>query len=233
MFKEIIQLLLRRNKVAIYLDGIFNLSGFITHKLEKIQCDDIKGNAIFETKSSLVLELENGNILKCLKIRHWTEYHKLFFGKNRAKDEVSSNYKMQEIGLAVPEIVYYGIFSDVLSKRKFSSFYCMQAIPSSFSPGNESYSTLKQQAKDIFFQKLILDIRKLKDNDLVYSDLSLRNILINNGGEYYWIDTQVKKYFRHSSFKNKFNHTLTRFIHDYAIEFNSKEKDMLFSLLIV
>jgi tRNA A-37 threonylcarbamoyl transferase component Bud32 len=232
MFKDIIQLVLRRDKVTLHLNDILKLTGSITHKFKDAQCNEIKGHTIFETKSSIVLELEDGNILKCLKIRHWTEYHRLLLGKNRAKDEVLSNYKMHKIGLAVPEIVNYGVFSNVLSKRDFSSFYCMKAIPSTFTPGNEIFNALSQHAREVFIQGIILDIQKLKDNNLVYSDLSLRNILLNDSGKHYWIDTQVKKYYRHNSFKNKFNHSLTRFINDYTVEFSSKEKHMLHYLMI-
>jgi hypothetical protein len=232
MFKDIIQLLLRRDKVTLHLNDILKLTGSITHKFKDAQCNDIKGHTIFETKSSIVLELKDGSILKCLKIRHWTEYHKFLLGKNRAEDEVLSNYKMHKIGLTVPEIVYYGVFSNVLRKRKFSSFYCMRAIPSTFTPGNEIFNTLGQHARDIFIRGMILDINKLKVNNLVYSDLSLRNVLLDNSGKHYWIDTQVKKYLRDNSFKNKFNHSLIRFIDDFEIELNSKEKYMLHSLVI-
>jgi tRNA A-37 threonylcarbamoyl transferase component Bud32 len=233
MFENIIQLLLRRDKVALYLDDILNSPGFIIHKSKESQCSNIKGHTIFETKSSIILELEDGNILKCLKIRNWTEYHKLLLGKSRAKDEVSSNYKMHKIGLAVPEIVYDGIFSNVLSKRDFSSFYCMKAIPSTFTPGNEIFKSLSKNARGVFIQGMILDIKKLKDNNLVYSDLSLKNFLLNDSGKHYWIDTQVKKYFRPNLFEYKFNHSLNRLINDYAIEFSAKEKNILHSLIIL
>jgi tRNA A-37 threonylcarbamoyl transferase component Bud32 len=232
MLKEITQLVSCRDKVALYLDGVLKSFSVITHKSKNEKSHDIKGHTIFETKSSIVLELEDGNILKCLKIRHWTEYHKLLLGKSRAKEEVASNYEMHNIGLAVPEIVYCGIFSNLFSKRAFSSFYCMKCIPSSFSLGNTIYSSLNENAKNLFIKNIFLDIEKLKDHHLVYSDLNLKNLFLNNNGEHYWIDTQVKNYSQDDKFRDKFNHSLNRFINNPKIEFSRNDKEILNTLLI-
>jgi tRNA A-37 threonylcarbamoyl transferase component Bud32 len=192
------------------------------------------GEKIFETKSSVMLRVENGDVLKCLKLRHWTEYHKLLLGKNRALEEVVSNYKMKSLGLNVPEVKYFGIFSNVFSKREFTSFYAMESINSDYQPGNIVFQGLIGRAKENFIKKISIDISKLRDSNYVYSDLSLRNVLVNDLGDYYWIDTQIKGYSRKEKFKNKFNHSLRRFISDEDLIISDQDKkDLLIKLLAV
>tara|TARA_B110000438_G_C15737286_1_gene616871 strand:+ start:183 stop:899 length:717 start_codon:yes stop_codon:yes gene_type:complete len=232
MFREIIQLILQKNKVSLQLDESIKLSGIVIQRDTRNIVHDMKGRTILETGSSFVLELEDSSILKCLKIRHWTEYHKLLLGKNRAKEEVTSNQIMRDIGLNVPRIIHYGIFSNILNKRELSSFYSMEAVPSSFVSGDVIYDTLSISAKQFFIEHISLDLKKLQKNRLVYSDLSLRNLLLNAKGEHYWIDTQVKKISSPNRFKLKFNYSLDRFINNPLVEFSPEEKCILKNILL-
>jgi hypothetical protein len=224
MFREIMQLILQTDKVILHLDESIKLLGIFIHKGTQNINHEIKGHTIFETNSSLVLKLDDGSILKCLKIRHWTEYHKLLLGNNRAKEEVASNQIMKDIGLNVPRIIHYGVFSNILNKRAFSSFYSMVAVPSSFLSGDVIYKSLNVNAKRLFIKNISLDLKKLQKSRLVYSDLSMRNLLLNDEGEHYWIDTQVKKISSKNSFKIKFNYSIDRFINDPLVVFSNEEK---------
>jgi hypothetical protein len=232
MFRRIMQLILKTDNVIVRLNESIKLTGILIHKKTHSVNHEIKGHTIFETNSSLVLKLENGSILKCLKIRHWTEYHKLLLGNNRAKEEVTSNRIMKDIGLNVPKIIYYGIFSNILNKRSFSSFYSMEAIPSSFLSGDVIYKSLNVSARKLFIENITLDLKNLQKNRLVYSDLSMRNLLLNDKGEYYWIDTKVKKIPSIKSFRIKFNYSIDRFINEPLVEFNKEEKSILKTILL-
>lgn len=232
MFRAIIQLIIQKNKIILHLDDSIKLLGIVIHKGTQNINHEIKGHSIFETNSSLVSRLEDGTILKCLKIRHWTEYHKLLLGNNRAKEEVTSNKIMNDIGLKVPRIIHYGIFSNILNKRAFSSFYSMEAVPSSFFSGDVIYESLNVNAKKTFIENITLDLKNLQNNRLVYSDFSMRNLLINNKGEHYWIDTQVKKIFSINDFKIKFNYSINRFINEPLVEFSHEEKGKLKNTLL-
>jgi hypothetical protein len=232
MFKAIIKLLSHKHRIVIHLDTDNHSIGFILYGNADNVTTVVKGHSIFETGSSVVSKLDDGSILKCLKIRNWSEYHKLFLGKHRAKEEVLSNFEMRRIGLIVPNIFYYGIFSNIFSKRIFSSFYAMEEIPASFHPGNLIFKTLSAEARHYFLARTIQDLHKLKDHHLVYSDLSLRNFHINESGESVWIDTQIKKYSSENRFKKKFNHSLKRFCDEPSIELTTLEEKKIRDLLV-
>jgi tRNA A-37 threonylcarbamoyl transferase component Bud32 len=233
MLNKIFSLLQLFPKVFITADQNIPSQGYVCNTYDTEVPTNLNGKPTFETGSSIIISLDNGDILKCLKIRHWTEYHKLILGKNRAIEEVASNFLMKNIGLNVPTIKYHGIFSNLFSKRKFTSFYTMEKIPSDYQPGNLVFSRLRKDAKNHLINKLSLDINTLKEHTLIYSDLSLKNILANSSGEYYWIDTQVKTYRNKSKFKSKFNKTLYRFIDEPFLSITTAEKDQLKKLLSI
>jgi hypothetical protein len=232
MFRAIIKLLSHKYRVVIHLDAGNHPVGTILYGNTDDVTTEIKGHTIFETGSSVVSKLDNGSILKCLKIRNWSEYHKLFLGKHRAKEEVMSNFEMQRIGLTVPSILYYGIFSNIFSKREFSSFYAMEEVPASFIPGNLIFEALSAEARQYFLARTIQDLHKLKDHQLVYSDLSLRNFHINESGESIWIDTQIKKYTSVPRFKKKFHHSLKRFFDEPSLDLTIEEEKKFKELLV-
>lgn len=231
MFRAIIKLLSHKYRVVMQLDTGNHPVGIILYGNTDNVTTEIKGHTIFETGSSVVSKLDDGSILKCLKILNWSEYHKLLLGKHRAKEEVMSNIKMQRLGLAVPSILYYGIFSNIFSKRDFSSFYAMEEVPASFDPGNVIFKVLSAEARQYFLAQVIQDLHKLKDHQLVYSDLSLCNFHINESGESVWIDTQIKKHSSVSRFRKKFNHSLKRFCDEPSLNLTIEEEKKLKELL--
>lgn len=231
MFKEILRTFSCNNKVTFKLGIQDCTNGIILFNNTADKIVQANGHTIFETGSSVVSKLDDGSILKSLKIRHWSEYHKLFLGKHRAKEEVLSNSEMQKIGLIVPKILYYGIFTNIFSKRLFSSFYAMEEVPTSFKPGNEIFESLNKKARYYFLMNITQDLKKLKENQLVYSDLSLRNFHINSDGESFWIDTQIKKYASKLEFINKFNYSLKRFCKESSLNLTIEEEKGLKELL--
>lgn len=232
MFRAIINLLSHKYRIDMCLDTVNHPTGIILYDCAGEVTTEIKGQCIFETGSSVVSKLDDGSILKCLKIRNWSEYHKLFLGRHRAKEEVLSNFEMQRLGLTVPNILYYGIFSNIFSKRDFSSFYAMEEVPASFIPGNIIFEALSSEARQYFIARTIQDLNKLKDHQLVYSDLSLRNFHINESGEGVWIDTQIKKYPSESRFRKKFNHSLKRFCNEPSLDLTIEEEKKFKELLV-
>ena len=98
-------------------------------------------------------------------------------------------------------------------------------------PAKEPRYTL-QYVSSSFIASLLSDMSALKTNKYVYSDLNLRNFMLNSKGDYYWIDTQIKKYSQQDKFKKKFNYSLLRFIDDPLLTLNTKENSVLNSLLI-
>jgi tRNA A-37 threonylcarbamoyl transferase component Bud32 len=194
---------------------------------------NLSGKQIFETGSSVIIKLKSGDILKCLKVRHWTEYHKLLLGKSRAAEEVSSSQLMKDIGLKVPAVKYRGILSNILRKRGFISFYTMEEIPSTFQPGNTVFNSLSDIAKTKLIDKLVNDLTRLKNSQFVYSDLSISNFLVNDTGDYYWIDTQVKKYKDINKFMPLYNKAFLRFQDEKSLTLNDKEKDILKARILI
>lgn len=225
MLKKMLSWLQSNSTILIATDHRLPFQGYIcnTYNSEVVP-PTLTGQKIFETDSSIIISLDNGYILKCLKIRHWTEYHKVILGKNRAIEEVTSSFLMKKIGLNVPIVKYHGIFSNILRRREFTSFYAMEKIPGNYHPGNLVFSQLAPEARENLIKKLSSDLDTLKQHTLIYSDLSLRNILVNSDGDYYWIDTQVKSYKNHSKLKFKFNASLNRFIDDPSFSISIKEK---------
>lgn len=232
MFRAMINLLSHKYRIVMCLDTVNHPTGIILYDSAGEVTTEIKGQRIFETGSSVVSKLDDGSILKCLKIRNWSEYHKLFLGKHRAKEEVLSNFEMQRLGLTVPTILYYGIFSNIFSKRDFSSFYAMEEVPASFIPGNIIFEALGPEARQYFLARTIQDLHKLKEHNLVYSDLSLRNFHINEAGESVWIDTQIKKYSSAPRLKKKFNHSLMRFCNESSLDLTIEEEKKFKELLV-
>lgn len=232
MFKLLLTILFK-TKVFLKINSGEPLPGYIISNESKDSPSIVKHKMIFETPSSIVLKLESGNILKCLKIRHWTEYHKLLFGKYRALEEVTSNIRMKTIGLNVPVIKYSGLFSNFFSKRKYSSFYCMEEVPLNFQAGYLIFDLLSKEAKTNFIDKVISDVKNLKDHSYVYSDLSLRNFMLNNDGDYFWIDTQIKAYSNTGQFKSRFNIALERFVNDTMLTISKDEKEQILTTLLI
>ena len=88
MLKAIIRFLSHKFRVVMHLDADNHPSGFISYSNANDPTTEIKGYTIFETGSSVISKLNDCSILKCLKIRNWPEYNKLFLEKHRAKEEV-------------------------------------------------------------------------------------------------------------------------------------------------
>lgn len=227
MLRRILNSLLSIPRICITTDYNLPTQGYICKVYEAEAPATLTGKQFFESGSSIIINLDDGSILKCLKVRHWTEYHKVILGKNRAIDEVASSFLMKKIGLKVPVINYHGIFSNLFQKRAFTSFYSMVKIPENYQPGNLIFSQLTEEARENLISRLSLDLNTLMQHSLVYSDLSLRNVLVNEDGDYYWIDTQVKFYKNSNKFKSKFNTSLYRFIDESSLSINLNQKSQL------
>lgn len=163
------------------------------------------------TGSSDVYALKGDMILKMMRVRHWSEHLKYYIGRYRALEEVNSNQQMAAAGLKVPKILAHGKALTPSHFSGISSYYLMQHVGSEYQEAADVWLTLETHARDLFYQQLIADVKKLADQQCIYSDLRLANVMTNSNGDLIWIDTRIKHYGRRKAFLAKLKHVIGSF----------------------
>ena len=190
---------------------------------------------------SLVAKLkESDMILKCVRARSWHEYLKLLWNHSRISKEVHGNLLLKKLDLSVPEIYQVGIGLFPSSKYEFIGYYIMDNLQLA---GFQELSVLitknliDAEIRSRIMRDIYSGLKKMRDNNIVFSDFHLGNIFANSTGETAWIDTGVTTYrkFNQNKFYKKYNHSIKRYI-NYEYEgkqlLSQHEKAIFKKLLI-
>lgn len=187
-------------------------------------------------RPSLVAYTDNDAILKLIKPRRFHEIIKTLWLRNRLFKEVKGNRLLKALGITTPEIndIGYGLLSR--KQAKFLGYILMQNLYHS------GYQDCEQLLKDndsdsiprqTMMKHLLIDIKKMLDNNIVFSDLALGNILCRDDGSIAWVDTGVTQYSSLSKkrVRRKFTYSIKRFININEAVFEESEKLALKSLV--
>lgn len=190
---------------------------------------------------SLVAILKNsGLIIKCVRARSWHEYIKLFWNHSRISKEIHGSLLLKKLGLTVPEIHQVGIGLIPSRNYQFIGYYVMENLHMN---GFHELSKLindekiDKSTRAKTMKAIYSGLKKMREENIVFSDFHLENIFANAAGEITWIDTGVTTYrkFNKNKFYVKYNHSINRYInYEYEGEdlLSLTEKNMFKKLLI-
>jgi tRNA A-37 threonylcarbamoyl transferase component Bud32 len=200
------------------------------HKTQSLMLD--------HTPSTLAHLVRGEAVLKMIKARSWHEYVKTWWGHSRLFKEVKGNHRLKSLGLNVAEIFEIG-FKLIPDEDRYIGYYIMQDLESV--GASEAYSELLKgnisgRMRSALFNRLVKELRKMREFGIVFSDCHLKNIFVKNNGEIIWIDTGVTCYLnpKGKRFKKKFNYSIERFAgyHNNPAAMNAEESELIRSLLI-
>jgi hypothetical protein len=184
---------------------------------------------------SIIGMLDDRRILKLIKPRRILECVKLMYGRSRISKEVRGNKVLQAMGIGVPLIdeCAYGFLP--AKGYDFVGYYIMENL---IDKGMQDLSVLfadeqllAEQRRKII-KNLITDLQKMRDNYVVFSDLTLGNVFSNNNAELVWIDTGITEYSAHKQqkFELKYNFSLDRFMDIHKNTLSEEEKAQIAAL---
>ena len=181
----------------------------------------LKSNSKFQElvkndRRSVVGFIQNKNTcLKLVKPISFHEYLRVFWRHSRIQKEVKGNYLLSKAGLRTAKIFDHGLGLPSLKNYKFLGFILMEnLLKSGFDEAYLIFTDPNQtkERKDNLFKKIVCDVEKMKIRRFLFSDLHLKNILINSEDDIAYIDTGVSKFtlFKNSTFKKKFNQAMDK-----------------------
>lgn len=205
-------------------------SFFFSKKNKNITQDDRCMGDIIKTQGpSEVSPSRNNNlIIKLVKSRSFHERFKALWLHSRLHKEIRGNYFLKKLGIRVPEIFESGYNPSVLWGNQFIGYYIMEDLrESGFSEFEKSLKAgaLSNKAIEIAFNNILIDIKNMAENKIVYSDLHLGNIMIDSNSNIAWIDTGVSHYHfgRKRKFNKKFKDSINRLLKQKPISDIEKE----------
>jgi len=189
---------------------------FVSHRIEDfagLAETEGLGHLIKDDEISTVVKNQQGLIVKFVKARRWHEYYKVFYGASRTSKEVQSNVRLKELGIAVPDILEYGIALVPTHFFGYTGFYVMRPAPG-LGEAHEHLTALPREANTQFANQLIQDLSTLKKHRIIYGDLALRNIFCSATGNLCWIDTGIDEFSprQQKRFERKWKASIEQFI---------------------
>lgn len=158
------------------------------------------------------------NIVKLIEPRKWHEIAKMFWNRSRVHKEVRGNRLLKAIGVRVPCIHVYGIAYLPSFDYRYIGFIQMDNL---IYQGAQDAShllywdnKLPVDIRERVYGNIIADLKKMRAHRIVFSDLTLGNIMVYADGTIAWIDTGVTQYsvFNTSAFTKKFAYSINRFL---------------------
>lgn len=171
---------------------------FVVHSNLKYDWTLTNSRIIKDDRISRVFELADGRFIKFVKKRTWHEVVRLFFFKSKITKELRSNVALAHMGFNVPVILEYGMALLPNQIWGVLGYYLMEPVKGDIA--FERLPSLSDEGQKNFAENLKQDLKKLHKNQIVYNDLSLRNMFCTSEGDIYWIDTSIRKYPRQKNF---------------------------------
>ena len=200
--------------------GFSNQQKFISTIKDRSQ-KKLKVNAKFKTivkndKRSIVGFIKKRKAcLKLIKPISAHEYFRVFWRHSRVQKEVKGNFILRDLGLKTPKIFDHGLGLLSLKGYSYLGYILMENL--SRKGYEEAYKVftnneIDQKRKDIIFKKIIKDIKKMRNNQILFSDLHLNNILVNDKDNIAYIDTGISQFsfIKKAIFRKKFNQSMDK-----------------------
>lgn len=211
-------------------------SGFLPQLFYRLAPAGSSGSVVFNivniikehTPSTIALLDDQSKVLKLIKPRRWHEYIKLLTARSRLSKEVRGNFILRSLGIGVPKIYEYGLGLFPTRQYKYIGYYVMENLNMSSYEDVSSLiwgDKLSDQVRYQLFENVFNDILIMRDNRIVFSDITYGNIFSDKEGKIIWIDTGVTTYsrFNNKKFKEKYNFSLNRFLTIHKDSFTEKE----------
>lgn len=200
----------------------------LNHQVDQVLCD-ANASTVFVTR-------KDQHVLKLIRPRRWHEYFKLLWGHSRYQKEIKGNRLLRNIGLNTPEIYETAIGLMPSSRYQYLGYYVMENLNKrdfvtlfsyleTLSPDNSERQTL--------FDIVIDGLTRMKAESIVFTDFHLNNVMVNQKGEFIWIDTGVTHYpwYRKHLMRKKLQHSIQRLIQFHGEDFfTEQEKRVLESV---
>lgn len=199
---------------------------FIVHR--KPQAPHWQEKSAHEIKNdeiSRVIETPEGYIVKYIKQRTWHDNLRIFFGASKISAELRSCIFLQNIGLRVPTVLEYGMAFIPGHLWGVTGYYLMKKHPA-VNIVKHHFRHCDQTARQRILTLLIRDLQRLRDARCVYRDLSFRNMMTNDNGELFWIDTNIRRYAKaNQKFIADWNKTLKVLLQELSMMSEPAEHD--------
>lgn len=207
--------------------------------IKKIQTNKSIKNILIDHKPSLVATLNgSNNIIKFVKARSWHEYIKLLWNHSRITKEVKGTQILKELELNVPKIyeVGYGIIPSL--SHKYIGYYIMENLTNTgFKEVSKLFTNneINELSRDKIIASIFAGLKKMRENNIVFSDFHLDNVFSNKDGKIIWIDAGVTTYnttFSSKRFHIKWNDSIRhyqRYSENKGL-LSKKERDMFAKL---
>jgi hypothetical protein len=214
---------------------------FLTTRHQDNSKQHVLNNVLVDHIPSLVGILKDSSlVIKFIKARSWHEYIKLCWNHSRITKEIKGSQLLQNLGLTVPVIHEVGFGIIPSKKHKYLGYYIMENLSlSGFQELSKliTENTINADMRGKIMTSVYLGLKKMRDNNIVFSDFHLDNVFANESGDITWIDPGVTIYNRinNGKFRKKFNHSINRYIfycNDRGNTLTENESSMFRTLII-
>lgn len=196
-------------------------------------------DVLIKNTASFISTMDGGRkVLKLIEPRKWHEMIKMFWGHSRVNKEVNGNRLLRELGVETPVIYTYGVGLIPSRPYRYVGYVVMDNL---LEKGARDAShllywnnNLDEDIRHVVYENIISDLKRMRENYLVFSDLTLGNVMVYTDGSVAWIDTGVTLYKgrkRTRIFKEKFNYSVRRFIDIHQHVLTQREMELFCSLL--
>ena len=201
---------------------------FIVHrKPQAPQWQEENAREIKNDEISRVIETPEGYIVKYIKQRTWHDNLRIFWGASKISAELRSCIFLQNLGLRVPAVLEYGMAFIPGHLWGVTGYYLMEKHPAA-DIVKHHFHHCDQPARQKILAQLIRDLQRLRDARCVYRDLSFRNMMTDDEGELFWIDTNIRRYAKaDQKFIAEWNKTLKVLLQELSTMSESAEHDGL------
>lgn len=159
----------------------------------------------------------SGHCLKIIRPISWHEYIKYFWRHSRLHKEINGNNLLRSLGLNTAKVLDHGVAVMSPFSREFLGYIIMENLNQS--RNREAHQVLMDPAtdsksKDFIVRKIIDAVNRMKKSRVLFSDLHLKNIMIDPAQKISFIDTGVSKFsiFSRKKYQKKFNASLDKLV---------------------
>lgn len=227
------------NLIKIKRDGKELPQSFLrSSEKSEIDLSFSSNDIIKDDRPSVVARINNNQqIIKLVRPWKWHDRFKLLWGSSCIQKEIKGNQALRNLNIKVPEIIESGLSINSLRGNEFIGYYIMENLTKR---GYQEALTILQSGvldeaeKETIFSECYRDLETMRDNKLIFTDLSMRNMFINKDGNIVWIDTGINQYsgLTNKTFTRKFNQSIDRLLNSYSRFLSEDKIGMLKSLQI-
>ena len=201
---------------------------FIIHrKPQAPHWQEENAHEIKDDEISRVIETSEGYIVKYIKQRTWHDNLRIFWGASKISTELRSCIFLQNLGLRVPKVLEYGMAFIPGHLWGVTGYYLMEKHLAA-DIVKHHFRHCDQPARQKILAQLVHDLQRMQNACCVFRDLSFRNMMTDDNGELFWIDTNIRRYSKAGDkFIADWNKTLKVLLQELSMMSDPAEHDGL------